>query len=201
MPMTANKVKPPYELTVGAFWWKVGEQEWLLPVVKTINVNSGDQVSTIYASGIVYDVTALVSGGTIGLTAVALPEELLTLSLGSTKLASGVTYDIDKPILPDAECGYIGHMSDGSSVYYYHPRVKLVRGAANHQTKTNSPVDPSVDYTIHLLTTDEGIWKVRFPDATPTDERFLAFCQAQLNTKAKLQEYTAPAKTEQASAS
>lgn len=200
MSATVNKVKPPYELTVGAFWWKVGEQEWLLPVVKTINVNSGDQVSTIYASGIVYDVTALVSGGTIGLTAVALPEDLLAVSLGSNKLTSGVIYDVNKPILPDAECGYIGHMSDGSSVFYYHPRVKLVRGAANHQTQTNSPVDPSVDYTIHLLPTDEGVWKVRYPEAKPTDEKFLAFCQAQLNTVEKLEAYSAPAETAQTAA-
>ena len=185
--------KPPYELTVGAFWWKVGTEEWLLPVVKSINVNSGDQVSTIHASGIVYDVTALVSGGTIGLTAVALPEDMLAVSLGSNKLESGVIYDTDRPILPDAECGYIGHMSDGTDIFYYHPRVKLVRGAANHQTRTNSPVDPSVDYTIHLMSTDEGIWKVRLPEKTPTSEKFLAFCQAQLNTVAKLNAYTAPA--------
>lgn len=201
MPTTVNKVKPPYELTVGAFWWKVGEQEWLLPVVKTLNVNAGDQVSTIFASGLIYDVTATVSGGTAGLTAVALPEDMLAASLGSIKLESGLIYDTDKPIIPDAECGYIGHMSDGSSVYYYHPRVKLVRGAANHQTNTNTPVDPNVDYTIHLLPTDEGIWKVRLPEKTPTDEKFLAFCQAALNTKEKLEEYTSPAATNQASAS
>lgn len=190
MSETTTRVKPAYELTVRDFWIRVGEKRWFLPVVKSIGVNAGDQVSEIYASGAVYDVTSTVSGGTFDLSAVALPEDLTNAAMGAIVAGTGLAYDVSQPILPDVECGYYCDLSDGTQRYYYHPRVKMTHGSSrNHQTRTNSPVDPSESYTVRLMTTDEGIWRVRLNTKEAPGVEFLAFCEAQLNTKAKIETF------------
>lgn len=187
MSEVTARQKPAYELTVGDFWMRIGDKKWLLPVVKSIGLNAGDQVSEIFASGAVYDVTSTVSGGTFDLSAVALPDDLKDAALGAITAAKGLSYDVSQPIQPDAECGYCCDLSDGTKRYYYHPRVKLTRSSShNHQTRTNSPVDPNENYTVRLMTTDEGIWRVRLNTADAPGVEFVSFCEAQLNTKAKI---------------
>lgn len=194
MSEVTARQKPAYELTVGDFWMRIGDKKWLLPVVKSIGLNAGDQVAEIFASGAVYDVTSTVSGGTFDLSAVALPDDLTDAALGAITAGKGLSYDVSQPVLPDAECGYYCDLSDGTKRYYYHPRVKLTRGSSrNHQTRTNSPVDPNEGYTVRLMTTDEGIWRVRLNTADAPGVEFVDFCEAQLNTKAKIEAFNATA--------
>ena len=194
MSEVTTKTKPAYELTVRDFWMRVGAKKWVLPVVKSIGVNTGEQVQEIHASGAVYDVTSTVSGGSFDLTAVALPDDLTDAALGAVTAKEGLSYDVTHPLLPDAECGYYCDLSDGTQRYYYHPRVKLTRGSnKTHQTSTNNPVDPSDSYTVRLMPTDEGIWRVRLNTASVKGVGFVAFCEAQLNTKAKIEAFNTTA--------
>ncbi len=45
---------------------------------------------------------------------------------------------------------------------YWHPRCKLTPSDEEHATSDDSDIDPSVSATVECMTTDEGIWKMRY---------------------------------------
>ena len=167
--VTIKAQKPAYELTVRdfvmCFRTAAGAYETdliKLPVIKTLSVEPDASSKKIYASGGVYDIATAVRGARLGLGAVALPEELLVKAAGSVQ--DGATaYDTGLPQLPEFGCGYWCEKSDGSKVYYWHPRCKLTIGNSEHKTSDDSDIDPEVSQDIEAMPTeDEGIWKMRY---------------------------------------
>lgn len=169
--MNRKRLKPAYELTVRDFFARIkslmegGQEEDVdlqLPVVKTLRVSPNESNKEIYASGIVYDVTSQIKGSEAGLTAVALPRVFLDWALGSG-VKKSVSFDLAKPVKPEFPVGYWCDNSDGSRVYYYHPRCKLLQtGNQEHKTSDDNDPDPSVDYSLRLMPTEEGVWRVRY---------------------------------------
>lgn len=164
---TISTVKPAYELTVKDLvlcFRKDGQYEETLtkmPTVKTISVAPDSSSKKIYASGGIYDTTVNVRGATITLDVVALGEALGLTAAGST--VNGATaYDVQLPQLPEFGLGYVCEDSDGKEVYYWHPRCKLTPSDEEHNTSDDSDIDPSVSATVECMTTDEGIWKMRY---------------------------------------
>ena len=174
---TIKVEKPAYELTVHDFVLCFREGDAYsndllqLPIIKTLNVEPDASSKKIYASGGVYDIATAVRGAKLGLGAVALPHDMLVQAAGSVE--SGATaYDKSLPLLPEFGCGYWGDMSDGSQVYYWHPRCKLTIGTSEHKTSDDSDIDPEVSQDIEAMPTDgEGIWKMRyFTSKVPTGQ-------------------------------
>lgn len=165
---TIKTERPVYELTVRDFVLcfregdKYADELVQLPIVKTLNVEPDASSKKIYASGGVYDIATAVRGAKLGLGAVALPMELLTKAAGSV-VAGPTACDKSLPVLPEFGCGYWCDMSDGSQVYYWHPRCKLTIGGEDHKTSDDSDIDPNVSRDIEAMPTDgEGIWKMRY---------------------------------------
>ncbi len=171
MPATMTQKKPAYELTVGDFFvhlpgFKGGDDVDLqMPVIKTATVQPNEKSNEIFASGIVYDTVSVVSESRLGLNAVALPQDFLNYALGAV-VKGAAAYDVNMPLKPEFGCGYTADLSDGSKVYYYHPRCKLVQRDRQHQTSNNNPADPAVEYDIMLMATEEHIWRVRYATAS-----------------------------------
>lgn len=163
-----TQAKPSWELTVRDFFVRFKAQgggealNLQMPVIKEIQVQPGEQNKTIYASGVLYDVIAQLTESKLGLTAVALPAAFTDRALG-TAGKGAVSYDSVVPQKEEFACGYWAENSDGSAVYYYHPRCKLVQGNKTHKTREQGSLpDPSVGWDIVALPTDEKIWRVRY---------------------------------------
>jgi len=67
--------------------------------------------------------------------------------------------------------GYYCQNSDGSLVYYYHPRCKLTLGEEEHNTSDDSDIDPEVSYDIEIMPTEEGVWRLRYYTADVAAEK------------------------------
>lgn len=175
--MSLTTLKPEYELTVRsavlAFIQSMAnnvptyETEGAdkvirsLDVIKTLGISPDASTKKIYASGLVYDVTTLVKGATASLGAVALPRIVLDKALGA-KVVGALSYDKTAGVGLEFSFGYFCEMSDGSQVYYMHPRCKLVQGQEQHDTSDDGDVDPEVSYDIEIMPTHEGVWRVRY---------------------------------------
>lgn len=179
MTLVTKRYKPEYELTVRSFVLcfiekyvnDVAQYEKdtentnslinLMDIIKTLGVSPDVSNAKIYASGIVYDVAAGVKGATASLGAVALPRTILDKAIGA-QIVGALSYD--KTMAPGQEfgCGYFCDMSDGSRVYYWHPRCKLVISDENHDTSDDGDIDPEVSYDIEIMPTHEGVWRVRY---------------------------------------
>lgn len=162
--------KPAYDLTVRDFFvnFKADTQKKLealqlkMPVVKSIRVQPGENSKEIYASGVIYDTATLLSDIKVGLNVVALPAEFTDRALGSGG-SGAVTYDVTKPHKEEFSCGYWAEKSDGSKVYYYHPRCKLTQGDEELKTSESGTLpDPNIGYTLMILPTDENVWRARY---------------------------------------
>lgn len=197
--------KPSFELTVGSFFVRVpslngeeGAMEDLeLPVVKSITVQPNENSNSIYGSGAVYDVVSVVNDAKIGLNVIALPRRFLDYALGALR-AGAASVDSSQPVKPEFACGYTAENSDGSRVYYYHPRCKLMQtNNRQHQTSTNTPADPSVEYEISLLPTDEKIWRMRYYTADAGENALSAqeFFAKHPGTIAEIEALSAPAQS------
>lgn len=161
-----------------------------LPVVKTLQVTPDVSSKKIFASGLTYDVTNRTKGATMALGAIALPQEVLDKAIGT--MAAGklkVNTTGDGARAKEFGCGYVMEMSDGSSRYYWHPRCKLTPGAENFDDIGDNDVDPNESYTIEVLPTDEGVWKVTYDTAgeeTPMTEE--SFFDATVYSLAEIEE-------------
>ncbi len=164
---TVNTVKPAYELTVKelVLCFREGgaykDELTKMPTVKTISVAPDASSKKIYASGGVYDTTVNIRGATITLDLIALGEALGLTAAGSTVIGA-TAYDVALPKMPEFGLGYVCEDSDGNEVYYWHPRCKLTPSDETHATSDDSDIDPSVSATVECMTTDEGIWKMRY---------------------------------------
>lgn len=180
MAATIKNLKPAYELTVYsamlAFIEKMldtGSPQWekdadstnalvrKMPVIKTLTVTPDAATKKIYASGIVYDTTNQVKGATASLGLVALPREVLDKALG-THAKGALSYDKTNQQGLEFAFGYYCENSDGSLVYYLHPRCKLVLGEEEHNTSDDSDIDPEVTYDVEIMPTTEGVWRIRY---------------------------------------
>ena len=162
--------KPAYDLTVRDFFVnfkadtgkKLEALQLKMPVVKSIRVQPGENTKEIYASGVIYDTATLLSDIKVGLNVVALPAEFTDRALGSGG-SGAVTYDVTKPHKEEFSCGYWAEKSDGSKVYYYHPRCKLTQGDEELKTSESGTLpDPNIGYTLMILPTDENVWRARY---------------------------------------
>lgn len=165
-----TQAKPSWELTVRDFFvrFKANSETQAealnlkMPVIKDIQVQPGEQNKSIYASGVVYDVVAQLTESKLGLTAVALPAAFTDRALG-TGGKGAVSYDSVTPQTEEFACGYWAENSDGSAVYYFHPRCKLMQSNRTHKTMDQGSLpDPSVAWDIVALPTDEKVWRVRY---------------------------------------
>ena len=180
MAATVKPIAPAYEVSVYnvlvAMIAKMvdGKPEWekeaenplimSMPVVKTLTIAPDASTKKIYASGIVYDTTSQVKGATASLGAVALPRIFVDKALGS-KTNGALSYDLSNQKGMEFAFGYYCAKSDGSMVYYYHPRCKLTLGDEEHKTLDDSDLDPEVSYDIEIMPTAEGLWRVRYDTA------------------------------------
>ena len=162
--------KPAYDLTVRDFFVnfkadtgkKLEALQLKMPVIKSIRVQPGENSKEIYASGVIYDTATLLSDIKVGLNVVALPAEFTDRALGSGG-SGAVTYDVTKPHKEEFSCGYWAEKSDGSKVYYYHPRCKLTQGDEELKTSESGTLpDPNIGYTLMILPTDENVWRARY---------------------------------------
>lgn len=162
--------KPAYDLTVRDFFVnfkadtgkKLQALQLKMPVIKSIRVQPGENTKEIYASGVIYDTTTLLSDIKVGLNVVALPHEFTDRALGSGG-SGAVSYDVTKPHKEEFACGYWAEKSDGGKVYYYHPRCKLVQGDEEMKTSESGQLpDPNISYTLMILPTDENVWRARY---------------------------------------
>lgn len=185
--------KPAYDLTVRDFFVnfkadtgkKLEALQLKMPVIKSIRVQPGENSKEIYASGVIYDTATLLSDIKVGLNVVALPAEFTDRALGSGG-SGAVTYDVTKPHKEEFSCGYWAEKSDGSKVYYYHPRCKLTQGDEELKTSESGTLpDPNLSYTLMILPTDENVWRARYDtskvDASKvplTPEEFFALAPA-----------------------
>lgn len=132
-----------------------------MPVIKTIGLTKSVAAGDIYASGIIYDTTSRTQGAEIALSAVALPDDILNEALGAL-VDGGFAYDNVGDVGKEFAFGYYLEESDGGFVYYWHPRCKLTASDESPETSTDSAPDPSRDYTIKVMPTAEGIWRIRY---------------------------------------
>lgn len=162
--------KPAYDLTVRDFFVnfkadtgkKLEALQLKMPVIKSIRVQPGENSKEIYASGVIYDTATLLSDIKVGLNVVALPAEFTDRALGSGG-SGAVSYDVTKPHKEEFSCGYWAEKSDGSKVYYYHPRCKLTQGDEELKTSESGTLpDPNIGYTLMILPTDENVWRARY---------------------------------------
>lgn len=170
--MTIVNQKPKYWLTVRDNFWCFLEAEngparmyekmvYRSPVVKSIGLTGTIADANIYASGIVYDIIHQVQGTEIALGAVALEKELVDKANGAITKGSFV-YEKSNNISKEFAYGYYAEESDGSLVYFWHPRCKLTKSDDTLDTSTDSPADPNRSYTIKSLPTSEGVWRVKY---------------------------------------
>lgn len=177
MATTFKHSRPEYELTVrsaviafiASFIDNVPTYESeganslvdMMDIIKTLGISPDASSSKVYASGLVYDVVAGVKGATVSLGAVALPRTFVDKAIGAKVIGA---LSIDKTMAAGKEFsfGYYCEMSDGSKVYYWHPRCKLVIGDEDHNTSDDGDIDPEVSYDIEILPTHEGVWRVRY---------------------------------------
>lgn len=186
MAATVKTITPAYELTIfnalaamiakmmdgKPEWEKDGENPLILsmPVVKTLTISPDASTKKIYASGIVYDTTSQVKGATASLGAVALPRTFTDKALGA-KAKGALSYDLTSQQGQEFAFGYYCAKSDGSMVYYYHPRCKLVLSDEEHKTSDDSDLDPEVNYDIEIMPTAEGLWRVRYDTADVAEDK------------------------------
>ena len=170
--MTIINQKPAYWLTVRDNFWcflkaedgaaRMYEKEvYRSPVVKSIGLTGTVAEGNIYASGIVYDVIHQTQGAEIALGAVALERELVDKANGAT-IKGGYIYEKSNDISKEFAYGYYAEASDGTLMYFWHPRCKLTQGDETLETSTDSPADPNLSYTIKALPTVEGIWRIKY---------------------------------------
>lgn len=136
---------------------------WRLPTVKTIQVTPDSTSKKIYASGITYDVAQRTKGASAAIGMIALPRAVIDKALGAT--ASGaVSIDAtgDGTKAAEFSCGYYMDNSNGSLVYFFHPRCKLVPGAEDANDIGDNDPDPNESYTVEIMPTEEGVWRVRY---------------------------------------
>ena len=170
--MTIINQKPAYWLTVRDNFWcflkaedgaaRMYESEvYRSPVVKSIGLTGTVAEGNIYASGIVYDVIHQTQGAEIALGAVALDHELVDKANGAT-IKGGYVYEKSNDISKEFAYGYYAEASDGTLMYFWHPRCKLTQGDETLETSNDSPADPNLSYTIKALPTVEGIWRIKY---------------------------------------
>lgn len=173
-----KSMKPEYQLTVRsavmAFIKKytnnipeyepdgaTGKLIQQMDIIKTLGLSPDASSSKIYASGLVYDVTANVKGATASLGVVAFPRSILDKAFGA-KVIGALSIDKTNDKGMEFSFGYYCEMSDGSLVYYWHPRCKLVMGESDYDTSDDGDPDPEVSYDIEIMPTHEGVWRIRY---------------------------------------
>lgn len=166
--VTVTKVLTPYELTVNdaviCFLVKEGVYDKKIlrvPEIKSIKIMPDTSAKKIYASGKVRDVTASTKGAKAELDVIALPPAFVNKASG-VQGAGDAKYEVSLPQLPEFGFGYWCDNSDGSQVYYWHPRCKLTLSDEEHKTSDDGDIDPSVKYAIEIMPTDEGVWKGKY---------------------------------------
>lgn len=132
-----------------------------MDIIKKLQISPEVSNKKIYASGVVVDVTNQVKGAKAGLGVIALPREFVDKALGAN-VDGAVSWDVTNAQGKEFSFGYFCTMSDGSKVYYFHPRCKLVLGAENHDTSDDGERDPEQSYDIEIMPTAEGVWRVRY---------------------------------------
>lgn len=169
--MTITIKKPAYKITVGnayfadvnpdaaagAYQYKTTEG---VESIKEIGVSLEKAESTIYASGITYDVTQQKTGESITVDAVQLPKELIRKYLGEVKPSGdrgGVSIATTDDKAPEFAFGYSVEYSDGNQVFRWYPRCKLIAADETAATRDESASDPSDSYEIMAMPLDELI--------------------------------------------
>lgn len=182
--MAIKFLKPAYWITVlDAFFCFIekttdkiityDEDVYQCPVIKEQGIAKTASETTIYASGKVYDYISRTQGAQITLGAVNLPQSILDKAEGVVVNGS-FKFDTTSDSGKEFAYGYYLEQSDGSHVYYWHPRCKLTSAKEDSKTSGDKQDDPSREFVIIAMPTAEGLWRVRyFTNEVPEGETAL----------------------------
>ena len=164
-------VKPEYEVSIGSAYFCLirkrdntvityADEVVEVPTIKTLGLNRTVSELEVYASGILFDYLNRTAGANIALTAVTLPEDLLTEIAGAHSDA-GFTFDKTNDVELEFAFGYWGENSDGTFMFYWHPVCKLTPTEESHQTRTGDIPEPSRNYAVKVIPYN-NLWRTRY---------------------------------------
>ena len=155
--------KPEYWITVRNAYFKDEKMQATEGVssIKKVGVERSRAESTIYGSGLAYDMTSQTTSAQISLDAIELPNEWVTRFLGR-ETKNGYIIESADDRLVEFSFGYTTEYSNGKRLFKWFPRCKMTEVSDEIETKSDDNVEPVRTFVIVALPNEEGVISVQY---------------------------------------